>query len=1066
MFSLLTRCGKRLLFCSLLCVSVFISSGQTIEPTPLIKHYSVNIEDLYTIWDLVTTPSGTLLMAGENGLIEYDGKHFKKLLPGTILSVGVDLSDHTVYLGTDRMMGYITKDRSGKIQLHNLCDQLPDSIVLTFFRYVHITKRKVFFLSSSDVFEYDKAERTFFVYRLSDKIKNGFTVGDSLFVADPPRGLVVLHNKSISLAPHGEFFKGADLKTALTLPTGQHLLGWKELILYDHTGTAGPYPYQLTSNGGRSSSNAYASASFGERRVLLVHDVVPGGASIIDVKQNVLFRYKGTPAFSGSDLLSTGVDQQRNFWLGYYYTSGGALTKVEHGQDIKLWSKESGLPSSFYVTRFKGKLYVGTTNGLFVKDDQDRLSRLPQFEGPCYFLKSIQLEGKERLLLTDSDGLKEWTGNQLISIPAGAGDGFNFYQTRANPNRLILSSSGTALSILYNKGKWTKEYDIQHASIEALAEGHDGSIWMNVRDGIAKIETRSVPFRTTKYNLPDVLNGELTGAMFTSPKGDILLATSKGLFTFDLKTEKIIPWTGFGPTMAARADKVLFTTRLNDSTYFLTANNPSASLICTITKQGTVINDAPFKRLPDNGQTNCAWSDADGTIWLAGSYGLISYNPKGDTKDYNQPFRCLIQKVKVSSDSTIFSGNLSFIETHTVQPTLDYNYNQMQFEFAAPFFDKEEETLYSYRLVGVTDTWSEWDKVYYKEYSNLDEASYTFQVKARNIYGTESSIASYAFIILPPWYRTWWAYALYVLLAALAITVLIDQRTRYINQRRKELEKIVLQQTGELKASNEKLKASNENLILTQRRLVTSEKMASLGQLTAGITHEINNPINFISGGVQALREIHHDIKSHGHLFSKEELQIKNNEMEALMASVMNGVNRTSEIIKSLRQFSSPVDQLDETVFTDIPACISASLLIINSRIKEANIDVRTHVHVATHAHAIASQISQVLINLMSNAIDAVMLRSDERLITIAAEESASEIIIRVIDNGPGIPPEKQPHVFEPFFTTKSVGNGMGLGLFICYSIVQKHHGSLTFDSSASGTTFTVVLPKKTNTTA
>ncbi len=1044
--------------CVLLFATVIQSVSQTIEPTPLIRHYSVNIEDLYSIWDVVATPGGTMLMAGENGLIEYDGHQFKKLLPGTILSVAIDPDDHTVYVGTDRTLGFLKKDQQGNIQLEDLSGLLPDSIVLTYFRYVHNTKHKVFFLSSTNVFEYDKAKKTFFTYHLSDKIRNGFTVGDSLFIGDPSTGMMVLHNKTIELAPFGAFFKGNDIQSALTLPSGWRLLGWRELILYDPTGKKAPAPYALKSGKKNVVTNAYASSSLESKYNLLVHDVVPGGATIIDTNQNVLFNYSGTPGLSGSDLVSAGVDRQKNFWLGYYYTGGGALTKIEHGQDIKMWSKENGLPSIHSITRFKGNLFVGTSNGLFTMDAQGRLNRLAETAGPYYTLSSVKIAGEEKLLISDDGGLKEWTGNKLVPIIQGAGE--VVYQTRKRSNRIILTSSTRSLSILYEKGKWKQESEIQQTAIEPMAEAPDGSIWINVRGGVAKINTDTVPFRTTTYPLPPELSNALTGALFTSPNGNILIGTGKGIYAVDPGTNKIVPWEGFGQELAKRGDKVLYQVQLNDSTYFMSSNKPSAALICTLTKAGTIIHEAPFKRLPDKGKTNCVWSDPDGTIWMGGSYGVISYNPKWDTKDYRQPFNCLIQKVKVAGDSTIFNGSLSFIAAQDVPPVLHYSANQMQFEFAAPFFDKEEETLYSYRLQGMTDTWSEWDKVYYKEYSNLDEATYIFEVKAKNIFGTESAVASYTFTILPPWYRTWWAYVLFVGFASIGITVLIRQRTNYINQKRKELEKIVEQQTGELKSSNEELRASNESLIVTQRKLIASEKMASLGQLTAGIAHEINNPINFISGGVQALRELQHEVQNRSHLLTKEALQVKNNEIEELMTSIINGVHRTSEIIKSLREFSSPYDQLDNTAYTNVPECITNSLLLMNSRIKDAGIVVSTDFAVQTPAHAIAAQVSQVIINLVDNSIDAVLQRTD-RQIKITAEETKREIVIRVTDNGTGIPIDKQSHIFEPFFTTKSVGKGIGLGLFICYSIVQKHGGSLTFESNANGTTFMVALPKK-----
>jgi len=1050
--------GRLFFVCMLLFASIISSVSQTIEPSPLIRHYSANIQDLHSIWKVAPTPSGSLLLAGGDCLAEYDGHQFKKLLSGTFFSLAIDPDDHTVYIGTDKKFGYLEKDKLGSVKLNSLSDQIPNSTWVEEVRHVIITKRKVFFLSQSYVFEFNKSNRKFVIYPLPGQIRNGFAVGDSLFVGDSSKGLLVLYNNKTSLAPFGSFFKGKYLQSATALPSGQHVLGWNELILYDHTGKIPPAPYSLKAGNQKITANAYSYTSLQGKYDLIAHDGSPGGATIIDRNKNILFNYKGTNELSANDLIGTAVDHQKNFWLSYYFTSGGGLTKLEHGQDIKIWSKENGLPSVLSITRFKGKLFVSTPNGLFRLDEDNRLIRLPESDGIYYGLFSVKLDDEERLLVFNSHEIKEWTGKEFITIITDVPTGFIVFQTLNNPPRLMVM--GTTRSYSYQKGKWIEDSPLPNLVIEQFTETEDGSVWVQTHDGIARIETNTVPFRTSTITYPDEIKDELTSYIFTSPTDDVLIGTNKGLYAINQSTNQMIPWNGFGKAFAERNYKVSYSKRLSNTSYLITSNKTSESLIYSIIKSDTIITDAPFKRLPDKGNTDCVWYDADGTVWLGGTYGLISYNPRLDIKDYHQPFNCLIQKVKVAGDSTILTGALSFIKTEEVQPELSYDKNQIQFEFAAPFFDKEEETLYSYRLLGMTDKWSEWDKVYYKEYSNLNENTYTFQVKAKNIYGVESAVATYSFTILPPWYRTWWAYAFYLILAVIGITLLIRQRTNYLNQRRKELEKIVEQQTGELKSSNEELKATNDSLLMTQRKLVASEKMASLGQLTAGIAHEINNPINFISGGVQALSELQHDLKNKGHLLSKEELQVKNNEIEELMISIMNGVNRTSDIIKSLREFSSPYDELDDTACTDVPECISNSLLLLNSRIKDAGIVVTTDFAVHSYAHAISAQVSQVIINLVDNSIYAVLQKSD-RQIKITAEETHREIVIRVIDNGTGIPADKQSHIFEPFFTTKTVGKGIGLGLFICYSIIQKQGGSLTFESNSNGTTFTIALPKK-----
>lgn len=1037
--------------------------AQTVESSPIIKNYDANVDQLNSIWEIIPSPSGTLLLAGTFWLCEYDGHQFKKLITPMVFDVAMDPLDSTVYVAASDGFGYLTEDKQGRIALHYLNNLLPELIQTEQVRHALITKNKVFFLGSSEVYTFDKNKRTGAIYNFKSAIGKGFAVGDSLFLSEKINGLQILYNNIATKAPYGDFFKGSHLLSALKLPSGQQLLGWKDLIQYDPTGKVAPISYALHPGNPNKPTVVFTSTSATAQNNLFVHRLAPAGATLLDDQHNNLFEYKGAYKLPATSLNSVGVDLQKNYWLGYYFLSGGALTKIESGQDIKTWTSDSGLPGVLSITRYKNQLYVATPNGIYVMDAQNRLHRLPPTSGSHYRAATIWVDGQEKLLISDAEGLKEWNGASFNLLFPGVGEHFMIFQSKSNPHRLIISGNMRTLSLLYQNGKWKEEYVFPNLHRDDnIQETSDGIIWIRGD----KIDINKTPFEITHYTIPK-LKSTTIGFISLSPKGTVLRGTELGVFEFDEQKKQYTLWKDLGPEWSDGFHDVSLVHKISDSSYLIgSTEKPSSVSIVTFSKSGYSVVSTPFKRLPETGHIESTWVDPDGTVWLGGSFGLIMYRPVGDNKVYDQPFNCLIRKINIGNDSTVFMGGLFRHSVEKIHPQLSFENSQIHFEFAAPFFDKEEETLYAYRLKGQTDAWSAWDKVYYKEFNNLHEGNYTFEVKAKNIYGIESRIASCSFQVLPPWYRTWWSYTFYGVALFLFMAGVVRFRTKSLRKKRIELEKIVYEKTSELSeknndlnVANEELRTTNEKLLAAQKQLVASEKMASLGQLTAGIAHEINNPINFISGGVQALQALIQELFDKGATLSPKELEELKRDIIELMGSMTNGVMRTSTIIKSLGQFSSPSEIIGEKP-VDIHESIENALLLLSSKLIHACVVIVKECTAITKVKANSSQISQVFINLIDNAIFALSERKGERIIRIRTFENDHNLIITIADNGGGIPEAVQPRIFEPFYTTKEVGKGTGLGLFICYSIIQKHNGSITFTSDSNGTTFEIIIPK------
>jgi len=263
------------------------------------------------------------------------------------------------------------------------------------------------------------------------------------------------------------------------------------------------------------------------------------------------------------------------------------------------------------------------------------------------------------------------------------------------------------------------------------------------------------------------------------------------------------------------------------------------------------------------------------------------------------------------------------------------------------------------------------------------------------------------------------------------------ENTQFLNR---ELSK----RNHQLESQTQEMEKAMQHLKEAQAQIIQNEKLASIGLLTAGVAHELNNPLNFIQGGATALEE-----------YSKENLSEHAAFLDVIIESINTGVKRASSIVGSLSQFSRKSDNFNQSC--DLHAIIDNCLIMLQNRIKNQIEIHKRYTEAPFQLVGNEGKLHQVFINVLFNAIQAI---TEQGVIEISTQLAGKSLLIIITDNGCGIKKEHLEKITEPFFTTKQSGQGTGLGLSIVTSILKEHKGSIQFDSEVGrGTEVTIKLP-------
>jgi signal transduction histidine kinase/ligand-binding sensor domain-containing protein len=791
-------------------------------------------------------------------------------------------------------------------------------------------------------------------------------------------------------------------------------------------------------------------------------------------------------------------DNAGNLWFG---TNGGGVSKYD-GKAFTNFTYDQGLAHPLVISSFKdsnGRLWFGTGGGgvsLYQESsDGSRNATFTTYNSHNGLqndvIYAIIEDGVGNLWFgTGGGGLVKFDGNIM---PEGQGS-FTAFKTAQglagntvyslfedSKGNVWIGTAGGGVSKFDGKSftNYTTEHGLSNDIVWSILEDMTGALWFATQGGgVSRFDGTTFSSFTTREGLAD----DTAFDLLEDNEGNIFIGTNLG-FTVIPKHIVHFPVSELQPYLEYYNTAFGYPVRDINKGIFLDSQGTiwagSGSYKTALVNfdyqalaKKKLKPTAKIKNISINDKA-ISWSSLlsteirIGESDYANSYVVDEIRTLGKLLSGSER-----QSLQEEMKSVKFSG-ISRFENFPEKLVLQYVHNNITIDFGTDELARAHLIEYTYILEGYSKNWSPTTNKTTATFGNIREGDYTFKVAARYTGPSEegakvwSDSAVYSFTVLPPWYRSWWAYLIYVfLLLALIRWIHQFQKARTLRKERERTQQKELEQAKEIEKAYAELKS-------TQAQLIHAEKMASLGELTAGIAHEIQNPLNFVNNFSEISSELVEEIKG-------ERIKDKGERDEALEDEILNDISqnlekinhhgkRAADIVKGMLQHSRTSSGVKEP--TDINALADEYLRLayhgLRAKDKSFNADFKTEFDPnLPKINVIPQDIGRVLLNLINNAFYAVNARKTTTVetrhalslpqttspykptVTVSTKNLGDRIEISVKDNGNGIPDSIKDKIFQPFFTTKPTGQGTGLGLSLSYDIVKAHGGELRVETN------------------
>ncbi|MEM6784655.1 MAG: ATP-binding protein [Bacteroidota bacterium] len=978
-------------------------------------------------WTVVQDSRGQIVVGNNGGLALFDGQGWQtQSIPNYLArAIAVD-DDGQLFVGGIDEIGQLVPDSLGQLRYESLRYHLPDEDYGDIWNTL-VAGEQVIFQGRHHLLFWD-GER-FEVVQPEAPISRTYVLNDTLFVhlrGQPLRrwqeGQLEVVAGTEALADHQLFALHQERSGSMLMGTrsGQfYRLSGSTMEALSFEGRAlfenhRPYAFAVVPT---PDGEVYAVGTFGGGIVLLNEQ-----GSLIDQ----------VPLSEDEWVLDLTFDHQGGLWAALY----NGLLRVDVLPSIRRYEAEQGLLGlATQVVRSGERLYATTALGVYRAAVADpRWEPVLTEHGQAWALSDIG----GRILAATNAGLFDITGEQAVRVSDEVT--FTLHEVKGNPRYVYAGlRDGLVLLQVTEAGTWRVVGRVAQLDGDVFAIGQRGeTLWVTLAGGEVLLLDLEAGLLTPDIQTladDDRPDGRL---VYTEIGGAFAAAGEEGVYRATPNAEG-----GVGLV----ADSLLNSTLDLDGKTYLLLSEIGDELWVVRGRELLLFERTPtgYRRLrrPDLPLDDLHISHiaSDGQhVWLATEDGLLCYDPNAP-KRYDAPYRPLFRQVDRGKTllfgGTHGQGRIAPAQGSDERPVLGYSREELRFEVAAPSYNAPERVVYQYRLEGFDAEWSAWTHETTRSYTNLPERKqYVFRVRARNVHGIVSEEAQYRFRVLPPWYRSWPAYSVYVVLGIVLLWAVTTLRLR-AHRRELELERLRRRRLDQM---NQRLEASN-------RQLAEADELKT--HLLQNASHELRTPLTAMLGSAELLA-------SH--------LDTHDPDGAAFAHTILAGTQRLTRTVTDLMD----VANVQSGQFTLDPEEVEVADIVTElvdsyaPHAAEKGLYLRlSPEHLTMPAVLDASAFRRAVDHVLSNAVKF----TDDGGIAVVLDADADSILLRVNDTGCGFDTRTLSRMKEAF-TQVSSGRGRshegsGLGLYIVNAVMERMQGEMRVESQpGQGTSVTLRWPR------
>lgn len=772
-------------------------------------------------WDVLQGDNGMMYFANNDGLLEFDGVDWNVYsLPNRSIVRAIEKGpDNIIYAGGYNELGYYKVGTNGGGEYFSFMDMLPESmrdfgdvwkilvhadgvIYQTYYQLFIFKKNEVVIIEAPHLFHFSfLVENEYYIVDIQEGIMR-YAMGN-LF---PLKGTEILTGTEIwGILPY---------KNKLLIATAS-----EGLFLYDGNTTQ---PLKSETNDFLKNNQVYCTFLLPDNR--FAFGTIQNGIVITDRLLKIEQVINKNDGMQNNTVLCIGTDDLKNLWLG---TDHG-IDYLELNLPISSISSKYNLSTGYAMIIDDGRLYFGTNQGLFTMNssevgcvDEQHIDLISETKGQVWTLQKLD----NQIFCGHNNGTFIIEGNMAKKI-SGIGGGWVYKRIPGNDN-LIIGGTYTGLTMFEKDGgEWIfrKAFEGFNQSSRKMEFDKDGSLWItHGYNGIYHVFFDSRYDSITSVDFYSSLEGQVPQFIYglTYLNKELVFITNEGILEYSESNNTFIESENAGKLFNGIDAVSVLQDSVGNIWYF---DNENAGVL-RLSEDGSYLNiQKPFRKLQGEfvSAFELVYPYNDENVFFGTEKGFAKYNPRF-AKDYSYEFNTYIISMRTQNPDSV----IHFSHLENQDCVLDFSNNEVEFLFSANDFENTDQIIYSTFLEGNDKEWSGWENRNIRTYTNLREGKYVFRVKAKNIYGTVSMAKEVSFSVLPPWYRSIFAYILYAALFLIfLISIMLMMRRRFVKARLKSEEQQKEQfRKREEKLQRESLEAEKEIIRMRNEKLREGIKM-------------------------------------------------------------------------------------------------------------------------------------------------------------------------------------------------------------------------------------------------